>query len=86
MSQTKFNFGDVSYLKVMTAEVVLFNCGLVDLDFVVNLERVQRPWTVEVLKRKGVIKANEKLKLDIRFMTGKRERLRQSFLSISRIF
>lgn len=72
MSQTDFDFGDVSYLKTMTAEVVLLNCGLVDLDFVVNLERVTRPWTVEVLRRKGVIKANEKLKLDIKFMTGKR--------------
>ena len=46
------------------------NCGLVDLDFAVDLERIKRPWTIEVHKKKGRLIANEKMKLDIKFTAG----------------
>lgn len=49
------------------------NCGFIDLDFAIDLERITRPWTIEVPKRSGVVRANEKLKLEIRFMAGKRK-------------
>ncbi|CDJ53112.1 hypothetical protein, conserved [Eimeria brunetti] len=70
VSQTEFDFGELPYLKPVTAEVILANGGFVDLSFAVDLERVSRPWAVEVSKRKGLIRANEKFKLDITFMTG----------------
>ena len=70
-SQTEFNFGEVPYLRVLTAEVVLMNSGFVDLGYTTDLERVTKPWTIDVPKKNGIIKANDKLKLEIRFMAGK---------------
>lgn len=69
-SQTEFDLGEVPYLKPVTVEVILANGGFVDLSFAVDLERVARPWTIEVSRRKGLIRANEKFKLEITFMTG----------------
>lgn len=71
VSQTEFDFGEVPYLKPVTAEVNLMNGGYVDLSFAVDMGRVTRPWSIEVPKREGLIRANEKMKLEVKFIAGK---------------
>ncbi|KAL8431118.1 hypothetical protein Efla_004639 [Eimeria flavescens] len=70
VNQSEFNFGEVPYLKPVSAEVHLVNFGLVDLGFAIDLSRVTFPWTTSVSKREGMVKAHEKLKLDLIFMAG----------------
>ncbi|OEH79817.1 hydrocephalus inducing related protein [Cyclospora cayetanensis] len=70
VNQTEFDFGEVPYLKTVTADVVLANNGLVDLGFAVDLGGVMKAWTIDVPKKRGIVKANEKLKLGIRFTPG----------------
>ncbi|KAL8441201.1 hypothetical protein Emag_007367 [Eimeria magna] len=70
ISETEFDFGEVPYLKTLSAEVYLTNFGLVDLNYEVDLGRVKMPWTTVVSERKGTVRAAEKVKVEIKFMPG----------------
>lgn len=55
------------YNRTVTAEIGLNNIGLVDLEYSLNLSRVIKPWTIEVSKRNGIIRAKERGKLEVLF-------------------
>ncbi|KAL8443893.1 hypothetical protein Emed_006517 [Eimeria media] len=70
ISETEFDFGEVPYLKALTADVHLINFGLVDLSYAIDVGRVKMPWTIAVSEQKGIVRASEKLKVEIKFMPG----------------
>lgn len=71
ISQTDFDFHEVPYNRTLTAEIGLNNTGLVDLDYCLNLSRVSKPWTIEVAKRSGIIRAKERGKVEVFFRASK---------------
>ncbi|KAL8270019.1 hypothetical protein Esti_006052 [Eimeria stiedai] len=70
ISETAFDFGEVPYLKSFSAEVYLVNFGLVDLNYAIDLGRVKMPWTTIVSERKGIVRASQRLKVELKFMPG----------------
>ncbi|KFG38308.1 putative hydin-like protein, partial [Toxoplasma gondii FOU] len=67
LSQTEFDFGEVPYNRAAESELTIHNTGLVDVQFFVDLSKLDFPWLVDVSKRAGKIPSRDKQKLTIRF-------------------
>eukprot|EP00930_Biecheleria_cincta_P015308 TRINITY_DN12810_c0_g1_i1.p1 TRINITY_DN12810_c0_g1~~TRINITY_DN12810_c0_g1_i1.p1 ORF type:complete len:5041 (+),score=1000.88 TRINITY_DN12810_c0_g1_i1:126-15248(+) len=70
LDRNDLDFGDVPFTEVVEGEVYLSNRGQVPANFNFNLSGVSRPYVVDIVPSSGVLKPEERLKVNVRFRAG----------------
>jgi hydrocephalus-inducing protein len=70
IDKTELDFGDVAFTQVSEKDIYLSNVGKVAYFFNINLSAVSRPYVLDASPLTGLINADEKQKITIRFRAG----------------